>query len=97
MGTTRLPRLGWAVTPERPPLQVDNARSGVTGLRDLVWRLRVGQRGTRPRIHRRKAAVEGSLPQSSRWPMSPLDPKAPDDVCNRYGGLLIFKLPLAAH
>ena len=37
-----------------------------------VW---VGQRPTRPRIRRRKAAVEGSLPESSRWPMSRLDPE----------------------
>ena len=25
------------------------------------------------------------------------DPKAPDDIRKRYGGLLVFKLPLAAH
>ena len=52
-------------------------RQGRAALEKLDGRVWVGSRLTHLRFHRRKAAVEGSLPETSRSPESRFDPLSP--------------------
>lgn len=59
----------------------------------LIRQLGVGWRPPTLLTHRRKADVEGSLPESCHWLVSRFDPGPPDDILKRDVSTQVVKLP----